>query len=431
MSTTISEGHAVSVDAAMLAGRQRSIVLNGQLDNNQGCPTFTGRMTLEQLADITVAHNKKWAEEAGESMDQVTQREIIDAHANGLAIFMLQGLVDATLKRSAGDPVLAPLVDHLRKIQHTLGKSMHYGLPPVTLVLPRQPEIKQLSDSNGQVVGARMIVPAGVFFYVADGQHRREAARRVRVFLNELIANRRAPKGNKIYQAPDGPIAVEEIEAWSAVQETFRGWTVVSYEAHIGLDVPQARQMFTNYNCHVKPVKADINLQFDQSNPINSFGKDLLENELRDTPGWSNDDKIRQVAAINGFLFLGKTTIKSAPFNVSRELPIAKEFWTYIVKSKEWSREDSLLHEIPVLKGLAKAWFYVFIAKRNKRDGNAADIRSYIDRTTFDKAWAEGVDGLMAHTVASDNAVGFRFSPAHNDIVGKIVAHVLPERATR
>ena len=333
MSSTIAQGAPISVDAALKTGRQRSTVLTGQLDHNQGSPTFTGRMTLEQFADLTVVHNRKWADEAGESIDQVTQREIIDAHANGLAVFIVQGLIEATLRRD-GEPSVAPLVDHLRTIQDRIGKSMHYGLPPVTLVLPRQPDIMQLNEPNGEVVGARMIVPAGVLFYVADGQHRREASRRVRAFLTDVIANRRAPKGNKIY-LNDGPIPTEEVEAWSAIQETFRGWTVVSYEAHIGLNVDQARQMFTNYNCHVKPVKADLNLQFDQSNPINRFGKHLIETVLAAAPGKPNELDVRQVAAVNGFLFLGKSTIKSAPFNVTETLPIAQEFWTYVLQSPE------------------------------------------------------------------------------------------------
>lgn len=38
---------------------------------------------------------------------------------------------------------------------------------------------------------------------------------------------------------------------------------------------------------------------------------------------------------------------------------------------------------------------------------------------------------LLAHTIASDNAAGSRSSPAHNDIVGKLVLHVLPDRASR
>jgi hypothetical protein len=425
----ISESSATTVAEALRTGRHRPIVLTGQLDWNQGRPTFTGRMSLEQFADLTVVHNRKWAAEAGiESIDIVTQREIIDAHANGLAAFMLQGLVSATIVRSHSDESLAGLLPALEAIQDRVGRSAHYGLPQVTLVLQSEPEVSTITDANSEVVAARLILPAGRLFVVADGQHRREAARRDREFLNHVIANRRVPRGIKFYPSQDTPLTNEEVDAWVAVQDTFRSWTQVSYEAHIGLTVEQARQMFTNYNCHVKPVKADLNLTFDQSNPINHFGKTWVQEQIDANTSRSNGQPVfdlRQLAAINGFLFLGKTAISSAPYNVDQMLPVAKEFWTSVFQSSDWNREGTLLREVPVLKGLAKAWFYVFLAKRNNQFAKAERIRSYICRTVFDKEWVESVPGLSEHTVATDSELGFRFSPAHNDIVALIVAHAL------
>src|SRR5215471_6621339 len=108
--SAITESAATSVEAALRTGRHRALVLNGQLDLNQGLPTFTGRLTMEQFADLTVVHNRKWADEAGASIDTVTQREIIDAHANGLATFMLQGLVAATIKRAEDHELGEPLI---------------------------------------------------------------------------------------------------------------------------------------------------------------------------------------------------------------------------------------------------------------------------------------------------------------------------------
>lgn len=84
------ETMSATVTDALRRQRQKGIVLVGYLERNQGLPTFTGRMSLEQFCDLTVVHNRKWAEEAGESLDVVTQREIIDAHANGLGTFMLK-----------------------------------------------------------------------------------------------------------------------------------------------------------------------------------------------------------------------------------------------------------------------------------------------------------------------------------------------------
>jgi hypothetical protein len=84
-----------------------------------------------------------------------------------------------------------------------------------------------------------------------------------------------------------------------------------------------------------------------------------------------------------------------------------------------------LLREIAVLKGLAKAWFYVFIAKRNNRFAKASQLREYIRTTKFDAEWVKAVPGLETHTVPTEDGAHIRFSPAHNDIVARIVADAL------
>lgn len=213
------------------------------------------------------------------------------------------------------------------------------------------------------------------------------------------------------------------MEAWVAVQDTFRSWTMVAYEAHIGLTVDQARQMFTNYNCYVKSVKAELNLSFDQSNPINTFAKEWLKPRIDQSGGPGVD--LRQMASINGLLFLGKTTIKSAPYNVSSLLPSAQEFWEMLMSRTDWKQEGTLIREVPVLKGLAKAWFMVFLARRNNQLAKAEKLRSFIRKTTFDVAWLDSVPGLRELTLPADNDLGLRFSPAHNEIVTKIVNHIL------
>jgi hypothetical protein len=413
-----------SLQEALRATRQRALVLIGGVDRNQGRPTFTGRLTLEQFAELTVVHNRKWAVDAGESLDVVTQREIIDAYANGLAIFILQGAVDATTRRLSEDGLEGAVIEQLKMIQDRVGRSAHYGLPQVTLVLQGEPEVRTIAEDE-EVVAARLVLPSGRLFIVADGQHRREAARRVRDFLNDIIENRRIPTKVKFYPSSDSPMTADEMDAWVAVHETFRTWTMISYEAHIGLGVEQARQLFTNINCHVKPVKMELNLQFDQSNPINKFAREWLLDQVEMNAGGSNALDLRQLSSINGFLFLGKSTIKSAPYDVTTMEASAKEFWTMVLQSEEWRRPGSLLHDVPVLKGLAKAWFYVFVARRNKKSDRQVQIRTYIRKAKFDRNWMESVPGLKDHTVPAENESGFRFSPAHNDIVARIVSHVL------
>jgi hypothetical protein len=420
----VTETEATTTLSALRLSRPRAVTLLGQVDENQGRMTFTGRMTLDQYCDLTVVHNRKWAENAGASMDMVTQREIIDPHATGLALFILQGLVETTIQHAeAGESDLTEgVLAALHRIQDRIGETAHYGLPQATLVMQDMPSFKHIKDEDGAAIASRLVMPAGGFFNVADGQHRREAARRVREFLHSSIGSRRTPKGAKFYPAEDAPLSSDEVEAWIAVQETFRASTVIAYEAHLQLSVEEARQLFTNYNCHVKPVKAETNLEFDQSNPINRFAKEWLKPILAGR-GDSELD-LRQLGSINGFLFLGKTSIKQAPYDIANVLIHAKKFWNLITETAEWSREGSILREVPVLKGLAKAWFMVYLARRNSKSAKAAHLFNFIQITTFDTAWMESVPGLKEHTVATPDG-GWRFSPAHNDIVGAIQRHVV------
>jgi len=422
--TAVVEGEPTSALDLLRSGKQRSIALLGQLDRNQGLPTFSGRLTFEQFADLTVVHNRKWANDAGESVDIVTQREIIESHANGIATFILQGLVAATITRAHENGFPASAIQTLEAIQDRVGRSAHYALPPVTMVLREIPDVQSITDGNGEALAARVILPAGKLFVVADGQHRREAARKVREFLNDVIGNQRTPKHVKFFPAHDAPQTADQIDAWVAIQETFRSWTMVAYEAHLGLDVGQARQMFTNYNCNVRPVKAATNLEFDQANPINRFAKEWLVERVGLASGAEGLYDLRQLSSVNGFVFLGKTSIRNAPFDLETIEPKAKEFWTTVLGTDEWKRQGTLLREIAVLKGLAKSWFYVFIAKRMSRLAKAPQLREYIRTTRFDAEWATSVDGLADHTVATEDG-GIRFSPAHNDIVARIVAHTL------
>ena len=110
---------------------------------------------------------------------------------------------------------------------------------------------------------------------------------------------------------------------------------------------------------------------------------------------------------------------------LSKLLGPLKEFWTTVLQSKEWARSATLLRDVPVLKGLAKAWFYVFVARRKRKGDKAEQLRAYIRKTNFDRTWMESVPGLTAHTVPNEGEPGFRFSPAHNDILARIVEHAL------
>jgi len=208
------------------------------------------------------------------------------------------------------------------------------------------------------------------------------------------------------------------------VLESFRSSSFISYEAHIGIDVAGARQLFSNYNCLGKPVKKTLTLEFDQSNPINNFAKEWLEPRLpRRTDGTAIFD-LRQMAAINGLLFLGRTSIKTPPYDTPAREVDARRFWESVFQSRDWSRDGTLLREVSILKALAKSWFYVFLARRNSRSWKEQDIRKYIESTKFDVDWVKSVPGLSAHAPRLEPG-SVKFSQAHNDIITCLVPHVL------
>lgn len=92
----------------------------------------------------------------------------------------------------------------------------------------------------------------------------------------------------------------------------------------------------------------------------------------------------------------------------------------------EWKRAESYLRDVPVLKGLAKAWFMVYLARRNNKQSRAAALHDYIRVTRFDGDWIQRVPGLSTHTVP-DQTGGLRFSPAHNEILALVARHALGE----
>lgn len=418
----------MSVSDAMSQTRRRRTSLIGQLAHNQGRATFTGRLTLERLADLTVAHDRRLAEDTGLSLDSVTQRELIDSHANGLARFMLGGLIDATKRRCQDSMQDHAVITAIERFLEAAGRSPHYGLPQVTLVLPSEPEFERVAGPDDSNV-VRLYLPAGTLFLVADGQHRREPAVRVRDFLRSVVTSRRVSRACRLLPVQDALLSPAELDALIGVQETFLSWSMASFEAHIGLNVEEARQVFANYNCNVKPVRQELIGKFDNSNPINQYGRESVIPAVSAASNGEEVLDIRQVASINGFLMLGRTSIRVWPGNVRDIIPVAEEFWRTILGTTEWRRSGSLLREVPVLKGLAKAWFYVFLARRNSRRDRHDQLLAYLACCRFDRAWMEAVPGLSAHTVpadtGSDNGVGFRFSPAHNDIMALIVRDAL------
>lgn len=401
--------------------RSRHTMLKGTLERNQGRVTFSGRMTLEQLVETTTVHNRAWADAADvqDAAAQVTQREIQSAHATALTYFLLQGVATATLARLEEDSLQVPAL--LRSVVSRLSPPSSVAIPPVTLVLSDMPEIVSERYTTS------LALPAGTLFLVADGQHRREAARRLRDLFTEVIASGAVPKSAAPFLGggiEPGALTEDLLDVFVSLQDTFRAWTFVAYEAHLGLNVAEMRQLFINYNYHAKPVSAELSLSFDESHPLNVFNKGLQESLRSARSGL--DISLRQLATITGLAVMGRPNMRRMPRDPQEATDAAEQFWTLIRTAKDFKRPESLLRSIPVMKGLAKAYWVAFRAPGRFRAeaGSKRDLRATLKTTTFDKAWLMSLSGMR--DLAKPQPDGsMKFSPAHNEIVAKIVASVL------
>lgn len=405
---------------ALRQTRARQLLLTGTLERNQGRPTFTGRMTLEQLVETTTVHNQAWADTASlvDAETRIMQRDIQSSHAVGLTYFLLQGVTAATLQRM--EEAQQPISQSLRDLYTRLSPPSSVAIPPVTLVLQEMPEVVTTGTSTS------LALSAGTLFLVADGQHRREAARRLRDIFQTVISTGVLPRQAAVLGGglEIGPVEPERLDAFIALQETFRSWTYIAYEAHLGLSVAETRQLFINYNYHAQPVSADLSLSFDESHPLNVFNK-VLQRTLAETRV-PMEVTLRQLATITGLAVMGRPNMRRTPRDVEAALDAADRFWSMVRTSKDFRRDGTLLRALPVLKGLAKAFWVVHRAPTRFRAPQSAArvLRTTIKTTVFDDAWLFAIPGMRDLARVTDDK-RIAFSPAHNEIIGKIVGAIL------
>jgi hypothetical protein len=122
-------------------------------------------------------------------------------------------------------------------------------------------------------------------------------------------------------------------------------------------------------------------LQFDQSNPVNQFIKEVLLDEVfhqenfniheKDKINWQDTENgltRKDLVGINALLFLNKTNINNAlPSIVQERTEVAKTFWETVLKIDgligESPRQNTVAAQPVVLKALAKLFFDFFFGK--------------------------------------------------------------------
>ena len=137
------------------------------------------------------------------------------------------------------------------------------------------------------------------------------------------------------------PSLLKKTAAWEECFEVARTYCTILVEVHLGLKTEEERQLFHDLNQLGKRVDANLALQFDNSNPINLFIKEVLISKLNlrvtefEIKNWSEDDGAvsrKDLVAVNALLFLNKTNISGAtPALMEGKSTIAHQFWTAVM----------------------------------------------------------------------------------------------------
>jgi hypothetical protein len=278
-------------------------------------------------------------------------------------------------------------------------------------------------------------------------------------FLHSVQSSHRYPKKGSLFAAETQDISKEELAVWAECLEVARGFCTVTVEAHLGLDVEQERQLFHDLNNLGKKVEKSLALQFDSSNPINRFIKEVLVDDVlgtepveKDILNWQDDTgqlTFKDIVAINAHLFLNKTNISGAtPADVESRKDVATAFWTAVSAIPDFGQPGAKMKTVAaqpvVLKALAKLTFDYAFSKRKSVDSEELLERLLkgiptLDYSHTNPAWRyyqfssderrqAGVDDLKDYLPSGDEGYNrdlgaydptakvMRFGAKHNDI---------------
>ena len=457
MNTTNYTNDTVSLNDALsnqnTSGRPVKIFVG----YNIGYRTFTINLSLFELQELTEVANDQ-------TKGAVTQRKLDSNHAMGIGRYILKGLVNAAKKtrQNQGKPVLKAFDD----IEQNLGIQPYLSIPPLIASFRNsQPNgtnlmVKPLQTIEGETGSFKIFVNPGDTFWIVDGQHRRMGLHYAHEFLKTIITTNKYASRGSLYKSSNKDVNSEEMQVWSDCFEMLRLCTV-AVEVHLGLTVEQERQLFHDLNNLGKKVDKSLALNFDGSNPINSFIGDVLMDELffdnempvinnKEKGDWKDKGLTRQeLVSVNARLFLNSGNINGAiPSEIDPKKIIAKNFWESVLKIQDFTSENPKLVTVSaqpvVLKALAKL-VYDFCFGKNKEWANKVNCKKIMDgineidfthdnpmwryyTLTSEERISHGLENLKDYLPNEDEGANrdlgafdeqagtFRFGAKHNDI---------------
>jgi len=341
--------------------------------SNLNTKSWVAGVPMDQFAQMAdIANEARVGIQGGE----VTQRLLDASHSFRLARYLMRANVAAAFQVAQADRTLAPAVlSSLQAIHSTLGGQPVFALQPFVVSVRAQDrnalEITHIDKLEVLTIANKAKL------WVIDGQHRVHAIRAFRDFLYEVQTSNHYPSvnigtttGHYLFGDASTPRNDADGQAWRMVEYQFS-----QCDAPVciftTLDIAQERQLFHDLNNLGKRVDDSLAFAFDESNSINLWIKrELIPKILggsgkivnKDQKNWDVDEGKfvrKDLAAVNAFLFLRKSSVKTAePKHVtSATVAIANRFWKEILRvegmGEPGSKKAVILAQPVVQKGLA------------------------------------------------------------------------------
>lgn len=364
------------------------------IGHNLGHRVFTMSVPFRQFKEISDVANDRQA-------GPVAQRQLDEAHAKRLSVYMLKGLVSAAkLRRQiSGKPVPETFSTLLR----LLGEQPYFSLQPLVCNIRSIPEggtgaggIRgfRMETQGGETAAFKVFLSERHILWVIDGQHRRFGADVCMEFLEQVRQIGRYPsKGAALFPDKGRAVTEEEMLVWNETYEAARSYATLTVEVHLGLNLDQERQLFHDLNRLGKKVDASLAFQFDGSNPITQFIKNKLVSDLGlsitevEAKDWSEDTGallLKDVVAVNAVAFLNKGNISGAtPAIIEPREAAVQELWQRISEIPDFgahrAKEKTVSAQPVVLKALAKIAYDLNFS--NRRPENSDELyQHFLDR---------------------------------------------------
>lgn len=446
-----------TLDVLSDAGDVNETPFNVFIGHNLGHRVFTMSVPFRKFADISSVANNR-------DEGQVAQRPLDEVHAKKLAAYMLKGLVSAAkMRRIANGKDVPEAFDGVLRM---LGDQPYFSIQPLVCNIRNVPpggngtggvRGLRLETASGETAAFRVFLSERHVLWVIDGQHRRYGADLVMRFLEEVRKTGRYPGKGAVILAKKGEQVTEaEMLVWNEAYDAARSYATLTVEVHLGLEIPQERQLFHDLNRLGKKVDSSLAFQFDGSNPITQFikrklsedlGLKMIEHEPKD---WSEDTGalvLKDIVAVNATAFLNKANIAGAtPAIIEPREDAIFELWGHITQISgfggERAKEKTVAAQPVVLKALAKIAYD--LNYNNRRPDNSADLYQqflhaipeldlghtnpmwrYYEMTDAQRNEA-GLSGLATYLPKENGTVNrdigsmqgafFRFGAKHNDI---------------